>query len=244
MSKELSAKDRIILALDTDDSRKALKTVKQLRDYVGIFKVGMQLFSAAGPRIIEKIREEGCEVFYDGKFHDIPNTVYGASYAMTRHQVKIFNVHASGGSAMIKAAVQGAREASEKEGIPMPELFAVSLLTSMGQKTLTEELGYQDSIESMVLRYGQLAVGNGIKGIIASPHEIQPLRKRFGEKIQIMTPGVRPIWASFDDQKRVMTPKEAISLGVTYIVIGRPVTAAKDPVAAVNLLIQEMEEAH
>lgn len=235
-------KDRLIVALDTYDLRKAEHLVDCLKDTVSTFKIGMELFYSVGPKAVEMVHNKGCRVFLDLKFHDIPNTVAGAAQAAAKLGVFMFNVHAAGGSAMMKAAVEAAREVSGKEQKNLPKIIAVTLLTSIDEKTLEREIGINKKVEQQVSEWAALAQTSGLAGVVASPREIQTIRNTCGREFMIVTPGIRPYWAARGDQKRVMTPAEAVKLGADYLVVGRPITQADDPQEAALKIIREMEE--
>lgn len=238
----LTAKERLIVALDVDSVDKAEQLVSQLEDYVGLFKVGMELFNSVGPRILEIIHKKGGKIFLDLKFHDIPNTVGQAAAAVTGHGVYMFNVHAAGGLAMMQAAVQRGNQKAELLKLPKPVTIAVTVLTSIDQITLESEVGIKKDVQDQVVHWAKLTQQAGMDGVVASPKEIAAIRAACGSDFVIITPGVRPTWAATNDQKRVMTPKEAITAGATYLVVGRPITAAADPVAATKKILAEMEE--
>lgn len=240
---DFGAKERFVLALDVDDRREALDLVSELKDRVGVFKVGHQLFTAFGPDIVRSIIEMGGRVFLDLKYHDIPNTVANAAAEAVRLGVSIFNVHALGGLDMMRAAAKSASEAAARLGMPAPILLAVTILTSMDQGSLRRELKITRSLRREVCHLARLAQRAGLAGVVASPMEIKVLRRAVRGPFVILTPGVRPLWAGSDDQKRVMTPGEAVSAGADYIVVGRPVLKASDRRAAADKIIKEMEEA-
>ncbi|HEX9138104.1 MAG TPA: orotidine-5'-phosphate decarboxylase [Nitrospirota bacterium] len=235
-----TAKDRLVLALDIDSDREALEIVAELRDDIGMFKVGHQLFTAYGPDIVRKITGMGGRVFLDLKYHDIPHTVAKASAEAVKLGVSIFNVHALGGLDMMKATAESTRETAEKHGVPMPIVLAVTVLTSMDEKSLHRELKIARSIQREVSHLARLAQRAGLHGVVASPQEVKMLRRTVRGKFVILTPGVRPAWASKDDQKRIMTPAEAISAGADYLVVGRPVLKAEDRKAAVKNILDEI----
>ncbi len=235
-------KDRIVVALDVETSAQALALVEKLRGLVGMFKVGKQLFTAAGPDIVRQVVGVGEKVFLDLKFHDIPNTVAGAGVEAARLGVSIFNVHALGGSAMMRATVEAVNNLSERENLPKPLILAVTVLTSHDQASL-REIGLEVEIKDQVRRLAQLASASKIDGVVASPHEIESLRKAIADPdFVILTPGVRPAGAALNDQKRVMTPGEAVAAGADYLVIGRPITSADDPAEAAQKIIKEIEQ--
>ena len=234
MVNTITARDRIALALDVDNDRDALAIVAELRDSVGVFKVGHQLFTAYGPDIVRRIVGMGGRVFLDLKYHDIPNTVAKASAEAVKLGVSIFNVHSLGGIDMMRAAVESAKETAGKYNVPVPTLLAVTILTSMDEKSMRKELKITRSLQREVAHLARLAQRAGMHGVVASPQEIKMLRRVVRGEFVILTPGVRPAWADKDDQKRVMTPGEAVRAGADYIVVGRPVLKATDRKAAVE----------
>lgn len=238
----LDAKEKIIIALDVDSADAALSLVRELHPHVGAFKVGLQLFTAEGPTFVRKLVESGAKIFLDLKFHDIPNTVAKASIEAARLGVWMFNVHAGGGSDMMRTAFQETAEACEREGLAQPKMIAVTVLTSSGESTL-RETGIPAEAEEQVLRLAGLTAECGLDGVVASPREISAIRSGIErEDFLIVTPGIRPAFATKDDQKRVTTPAEALREGASYIVIGRPVTAAGDRVEAVENIIKEISD--
>ena len=237
---QISTRERIVLALDVDDDREALALVAELKDSVGLFKVGHQLFTAYGPEIVRRIIGMGGRVFLDLKYHDIPNTVAKASAEAVKLGVSIFNVHALGGLDMMKASVEATNEAAQARNLPVPLVLAVTILTSMDETNLRKELKITRSLKREVSHLARLAQRAGMHGVVASPQEISMLRKAVRGQFVILTPGVRPAWATKDDQKRIMTPKEAVAAGADYLVIGRPVLKAQDRKAAVEKIIEEI----
>ena len=236
------AQDRIILALDVDTEAEALALAEELKDSVGAFKIGMQLFNAAGPGIVDRFNQIGAKVFVDLKFHDIPNTVASASRVMTRLNAFMFNLHASGGREMMKEARQAVDDEAKKLGQPAPLLIAVTILTSMNQAQMEADLGIQGkTIEQVVVEWAKMAQECGIDGVVCSPKEIAAVRSACGPDFKLITPGIRPAWAAANDQKRMMTPQEAQALGCDYMVIGRPITGAEDKKAAAAAIIKELE---
>ena len=239
----IQPKDRIVVALDVATSAQALALVERLRGLVGMFKIGKQLFTAAGPDIVRQVVGLGEKVFLDLKFHDIPNTVASAGVAAARLGVSIFNVHALGGSAMMRATVDAINAAAERENLTKPLILAVTILTSHDQSSL-HEIGLERSIQEQVINLAQLAAISGINGVVASPLEIAPLRAAIeNPNFVILTPGVRPAGAALNDQKRVMTPGDAVNAGADYLVIGRPITGAENPAAAAQKISEEIEQA-
>lgn len=236
-------KNKIILPLDVDSAVKAVGLVKQLRNDVGAFKVGLELVNSAGLAVFDKIAQAGAgKIFYDGKFHDIPNTVAGASRAATRLGVWMFNVHCAGGSAMLRAAKEAAAEEADRLGISPPLVIGVTVLTSIDQPALNNELGVPGSVADQVARMAELAKNAGLDGVVASPHEIELIRATCGSDFMIVTPGVRPAGAEIGDQKRVMTPSQAVERGADYLVIGRPITKAVDPAAAAREIAAQLPD--
>jgi orotidine-5'-phosphate decarboxylase len=236
----ITAKDRLALALDVDNDREALAIVAELKDSVGLFKVGLQLFTAYGPDIVRRITGMGGRVFLDLKYHDIPNTVAKASAEAVKLGVSIFNVHSLGGLDMMKAAAESAKETAEKLNLPLPVLLAVTILTSMDEKSMRKELKITRSLRREVAHLARLAQRAGMHGVVASPQEIKTLRRAVRGEFIILTPGVRPEWADKDDQQRIMTPGEAVKAGADYIVVGRPVLKASDRRAAVEKILEEI----
>jgi len=218
-----SARDRIIVALDVPTEGQALELVNELLEHVGLFKVGLELLNSVGISIVEKIVERGGVVFLDGKFNDIPNTVAGASRAMARLGVRMFNVHTMGGLSMMRCAVKAAEEESVRLRIERPLILGVTVLTSIDRKALNEELRVPGNVEDHVTHLAALADEAGLDGVIASPHEIDAILRDVRRTMLVVTPGVRPSWAVAHDQKRIMTPSEAILKGASYLVIGRPI---------------------
>ncbi len=232
-------KERIIFALDVEHFREAQRWVNLLKDHVGLFKVGKQLFTHAGPKVIDMIRQKGQKVFLDLKFHDIPNTVSKAGEEATKHQVTMFNLHALGGFEMMKKTVEASRKVAKSLAIPKPIILAVTLLTSMDEGTL-KEVGLKGPILEAVGRLALLAKEAGVDGVVASPQEIGFIREKCGKDFLIVTPGIRAPSDKKDDQKRTLSPKEAIIEGADYLVIGRPIREATDPIEAVQRIIEDI----
>src|SRR5512136_1961388 len=232
-------KEKIIFALDVEHFSEAQRWVNLLKDHIGMFKVGKQLFTHAGPKVIDMIRKKGQKVFLDLKYHDIPNTVARAGEEATKLNVSMFNLHALGGSEMMKKTVEGSQAMAKSLGVPKPIILAVTILTSMDENAL-REVGIQNSVMEEVGRLASLAAKAGVDGVVASPQEIGIIRERCGEKFLIVTPGIRAPSDKKDDQKRTLTPKEAISAGANYLVIGRPIKEAKDPLEAVQKIVEDI----
>ena len=237
------ARERLIVALDVPNRREAFRLVRILQDQVGAYKVGMQLYNSEGPDMVEYIQLYGGKVFVDLKFHDIPNTVAQTSRVMARRQAFMYTLHAGGGSKMLHSAVEACAEEADKIEVARPLSLAVTVLTSISQEDFEKELGGNGSIKDHVVSLAHTAISAGLDGVVCSPHEIKPIRESCGNDFLIVSPGVRPVWAGTDDQSRIMTPKAAILEGASYLVVGRPITKAKDPVEASRLIVEEMAEA-
>ena len=236
----LPAAQRLILALDVESLAQAEALMDRLDGLVTRYKIGSQLFTAAGPAAVEAVHKRGAEVFLDLKFHDIPNTVAGAAREATRAGVFMFNVHASGGRVMMRAAAEAAKAAAVELRVRRPLVIAVTVLTSLDRATLHGELGVASSVEGHVLRLCDLAKDAGLDGNVASPQEIAPIRNALGRDWVIVTPGVRPAGAARDDQLRVATPGAAARAGAHYLVVGRPITAAPEPARAAEAILAEI----
>lgn len=231
----MQPQERLIVALDVPNPEQAVGLVDVLRESVGMFKVGSQLFSAAGPDFVRALTSDGHKVFLDLKYHDIPNTVAGAVSSAARTGASLIDVHGLGGKAMLEAAV-GALPAIGAR------LLAITILTSHTVEDLAE-LGLEGPIPEHVLRLALLARSAGVDGVVASPHEVAPIRAACGPEFLIVTPGVRPAGSRAGDQARLATPRAAIEAGADYIVVGRPILEAADPRAAAEAIVREMEQA-
>lgn len=230
-------KDKLIIALDVETPTKALDLVRQLHDVAGMFKVGSQLFTSAGPQIVRDIIALGSKVFLDLKFHDIPHQVAGAARAAAELGVSLFTVHASGGSEMMRRAVAAVTDAGETK------VLAITVLTSIDENILSQ-LGVTSSPGDSVLRLVSLAESSGVDGVVASPQEVETIRHAVpNPNFLIVTPGIRPSASESEDQKRVATPAAAIAAGASYLVVGRPVTGASNPLTAATEIIRDMERA-
>jgi len=230
-------KDRLIVALDVPGATQARQIVQAIGEAATTYKIGKQLFTAEGPQVVRDLVASGRKVFLDLKYHDIPNTVAGAVRSAVELGVSMLTVHASGGSKMLKAAAEAASQSPAK-----PMVLAVTVLTSLSDADL-QELGIAGNVLSQVLRLGALARAAGCGGLVASAHEARELRKALGEGFAIVTPGVRPTGAPAGDQARVVTPKDAIAAGATYLVVGRPILEAPDPAKAAQQIALEIEAA-
>lgn len=232
---------KLIVALDVDSANKALELVNALRGIVGMFKIGSQLFTAAGPELVREIIRSGEGVFLDLKFHDIPNTVAAAGVEATRLGVSIFNVHAAGGAEMMQRTADAVSDCVINEGLARPKVIAVTVLTSANQTTLSE-IGFNAGPEDMVRRFALLAQSAGMDGVVASPNEVGLIREAItNPSFIVVTPGVRPAGAASGDQQRVATPRDAIIAGADYLVVGRPILSAPDPARAAREIIEEMQ---
>ena len=241
----MSGKDRIIVALDVVTGDHAVELVRQLKGHVGVFKAGLELVTAEGTQVLKRLRDAGAErIFYDAKLHDIPNTVAGAMKSVARLGAWCVTVHATGGYAQLEAAVKSAWETSTQESLPRPKVLAVTVLTSISTEALASELKVGLSVSEYVAELATMAQRAGCDGVIASPHEIEVVRAAVNDPdFLIVTPGVRPAGADKGDQARVMTPSEAIERGASYLVIGRPIVVAADPVAAADRIAEEISQA-
>ena len=224
----------IFAALDTPDLPRALEIAKSIQPHVGGLKVGLEFITALGPDAVKRIVQIGAPVFADTKFHDIPNTVAGASKAIASLGISMFNIHASGGEAMMRAAKDAAASVN-----PNVKLIAVTVLTSLEDSDL-DAVGQKKPARDQVLRLAELTKKSGLDGVVCSAHEIEPIRKAIGSDFMLVVPGIRPAGADLADQKRVMTPTEALGKGADILVIGRPIVAAKDPAAAAKAIADSL----
>lgn len=227
----MTPRDRLIAALDVATEAEALGLLRALRGHVGMFKVGMELFTAAGPSMVKTIVEAGEKVFLDLKFHDIPNTVRGAVRSATRLGVSLLTIHGSGGRGMIAAAAEAAAGSPTK-------VLAITVLTSQDQESL-REIGVGMTLGDNVVSLARLAQSAGASGVVASPQEVAAIRAACGTGLLIVTPGIRPAGADRGDQARVATPRSAVAAGADYIVVGRPITQAADPASAADAIVEE-----
>lgn len=234
--------ERIMVALDYAEANEARQLVEALKGIPCYMKVGMQLFYSAGPQFVLSLKEQGYKVFLDVKMHDIPNTVKGGSESVTRLGVDMFNVHAAGGKQMMEYAMEGVDKAlNGSTNAVKPIVIAVTQLTSTSQTVMNEEIGLAGTVEDAVLRYARLAQAAGLNGVVASPLEVTRIKEACGSGFVTVTPGIRPAGAAIGDQSRVMTPPEAFAQGTDYVVIGRPITGAADPRAALEAIIASVQ---
>jgi orotidine-5'-phosphate decarboxylase len=239
----MNAKDKLIVALDVENANQALQLFDSLHDSVGMFKIGMQLFTAAGPEIVRQIVSRGGRIFLDLKYHDIPNTVAMAAIEATRLGISLFNIHASGGREMMKRTAEAVAEVATRENLAKPKVLAVTLLTSIDQETLNQ-IGIDDGPKRVVSRLAKLAHDAGLDGVVASAQEIETVRESIAQPdFLIVTPGIRATTADAQDQRRTMTAGEAIRAGADYLVIGRPILEAADPGGAARAFVNEIDEA-
>ena len=236
------SQSQLIVALDVPDLAAANQLVTTLSDDVKWFKIGKQLFTAVGPDSVQLLREAKKNIFLDLKFHDIPNTVAGAVASGIEIGADMINMHASGGFEMMCAAAESAERQASEFGISKPTLLGVTVLTSVDEANFQRDFGTPRRLEDQVAYLAELSQKAGLDGVVASPLEIELIRKVCGDDFVIVTPGVRPAWAAANDQQRVMTPAEAIDVGADYIVVGRPITAADNPREAASKILQEIQK--
>ncbi|MDQ6418940.1 orotidine-5'-phosphate decarboxylase [Paenibacillus sp. LHD-117] len=239
LTREQAAK-RIMVALDYPDAGAAERLIEELKGIPCYMKVGLQLFYAAGPSFVESLKKRGYYVFLDVKMHDIPNTVKGGANSVTKLGVDMFNIHAGGGIAMMEAAMEGVDAALAGSGVTAPSVIAVTQLTSTSEAVMNEQIGIPGTVEGAVLRYAKLAKAAGLQGVVASPSEVIAIKSACGASFVTVTPGIRPTGSDVADQSRIMTPGEALRQGTDYMVIGRPITAAPEPRAALESIIKEL----
>jgi orotidine-5'-phosphate decarboxylase len=243
MEKAVSRNEKLILALDVSEYDYAVELVDKFEPYISIFKVGLELYTAAGPSIIDYIQKKDRRVFLDLKLHDIPNTVSKAGIAAARLGVFMFNVHASGGLDMMKRCKDDVVNVCLKENLKRPRIIAVTVLTSLSPEVLKNEVGIQHSMRTHVRHLAGLSLKAGLDGVVSSGQEAAVIRGHCGRGFLIVTPGIRTSWSPPDDQKRTMTPKQAIREGADFIVMGRAILGQPDPVKAIELINKEIAEA-
>ncbi|MBW2649237.1 MAG: orotidine-5'-phosphate decarboxylase [Deltaproteobacteria bacterium] len=238
-----NSRDKLIFALDLgEDIDEAIAWVDLLKDHVGMFKVGKEAFTSFGPSVVSKIIKKGGSVFLDLKFHDIPNTVAMASEAAVKLGISMFNIHALGGREMMERAVDSVKNTARVMGVAPPVLLAVTVLTSLDDSNL-EEMGFKCSTRELALRLAVSAKNAGVSGVVASAQDVIPIREACGEDFVIVTPGIRlDSKVAGDDQKRVLTPRDTITMGADYIVVGRPIRLADDPVAAADRIAKDISK--
>ena len=236
----MPAKDKLILALDVNDPGYALDLVDRFSEWVNTFKVGLELFVSSGPEVIRNIHDRSKKVFLDLKLHDIPNTVSKTAQVIAEMQVDMFNIHASGGMEMMKRTRESVVELCLKKNLKKPKIIAVTVLTSISPEEFKKEMGFQHSIKTHVKHLASMAYKAGLDGVVASGQEIEAVRNVTDRSFIIITPGIRPSWAPPDDQRRTMTPKEAIHRGASYLVVGRSVLKQSEPEKAIELISLEI----
>jgi orotidine-5'-phosphate decarboxylase len=229
----------IILALDVPTADQGLALARQLAPALGAIKIGSELFTASGPEIVKQMRGLGLNVFLDLKFHDIPNTVAKAVASAVQLDVQMLTIHTGGGSEMMRAAEKSAQESAKKLGRNTPLVLGVTILTSLDSNAISE-VGYPANVAHQVDRLAKLAVASGLRGLVCSPLEVVELRRILPREMQLVTPGIRPSDSTSDDQKRTLTPKEAIAAGADWLVIGRPIYGAKDPRRAAEQILESL----
>lgn len=229
----------IILALDIATADQGVALARQLAPALGAIKIGSELFTASGPEIVREMRGLGLNVFLDLKFHDIPNTVAKAVASAVQLDVQMLTIHTGGGSEMMRAAERSAQETAAKLKRTPPLVLGVTILTSLDSNAIAE-VGYQPNVAHQVDRLAKLAVSSGLRGLVCSPLEVVELRRILPREIQLVTPGIRPADSATDDQKRTLTPKEAIAAGADWLVIGRPIYSAKDPRKAAEQILESL----
>ncbi|TAN40974.1 MAG: orotidine-5'-phosphate decarboxylase [Nitrospirae bacterium] len=236
----MNLNEKLIVALDVDELDYAIEIVDKLGSYIDIFKVGLELFTIAGPSIVNELHKRGKRVFLDLKFHDIPTTVARAGVAAARQGVFMFNVHASGGLDMMRRCRDEVVNVCLKENLSRPRIIGVTVLTSMSQDVMKAELGIQHSLHTQVRHLAGMSLKAGLDGVVASGQETVKIKGHCGDNFLIVAPGIRPTWAPVDDQSRTMTPKEALRAGADYIVMGRAILNQSNPVNAVELIAREI----
>ncbi|MBS1957464.1 MAG: orotidine-5'-phosphate decarboxylase [Cyanobacteria bacterium SZAS-4] len=239
-TKAQTAREKLILALDVPSMDEAIAIVKELKDEVGLFKIGLELYAHSGTRLFEAMRAEGVPFFFDCKFHDIPNTVARASQGLVGQGIAMFNVHATGGFEMMQATAKATHKAAREANVAAPKIISVTMLTSISDKEASE-IGFGASVSQLVPQLALLTKKAGLDGVVASAQEVQAIRQACGPDFFIVTPGIRPAWSASDDQKRIVTPGQAIKDGADYLVVGRPITQASSRRDAARRVVEEME---
>ncbi|MBI4970661.1 MAG: orotidine-5'-phosphate decarboxylase [Candidatus Omnitrophica bacterium] len=235
-------KDRVIVALDVDDIKDCKRILSNLEGQISIYKIGMELFTACGPKVVDLVHQTGAKVFLDLKFHDIPNTVASACRMATRLGVFMLNVHATGGLQMMKWAAEHSRAEADRLGIAPPIILGVTILTSLSEQEIRDEIGINRPMAEEVFHLAELAKKAGMDGVVASPLELEVIKKYVGKDFIVVTPGIRPAWyVTGSDQKRVVTPKMAFDKGADYIVIGRPIVQDPKPSVACEKVFAEIQ---
>ena len=234
-------KEKIVLALDVDTLEDAKKLIMELKDYVGVFKVGLQLYTQNGNEIIDFMKEQGLEFFLDVKLFDIPNTVAKASENVVKRGASFFNVHTLGGAEMMRQSAKAAKETAKKLGQKEPLILGVTILTSISDEVLQDELKINQKASDYVLKLAKLAKDSGLDGVVASTWEARKIKEICGQDFKVLCPGIRPEWSLKNDQKRAATPCTAITEGADFLVIGRAVTQAENKVKAMEMIYEEIQ---
>jgi orotidine-5'-phosphate decarboxylase len=237
-------REKLILGLDVDDTALAYSLIEKLSAHVKYYKIGLQLITKDGPRMVMTLKRKGLKVFYDAKFYDIPQTVYNACYEAARFGVNMVNVHASGGEKMIASAREALEKGASKMGLERPLLLAVTVLTSMDNKDLRKNYQTKLDTKKMVLHLAKTAKKAGADGIVCSPQEIRMIKRELGNDFVVVTPGIRAVKLKGDDQKRIKTAKEAIQDGADYIVVARPILQEEDKITAAQNIIKQIQEGY
>lgn len=235
-------KERLIVALDLSDPERLEPTLRELQTTVGWIKVGMELFYRFGPEVVQRVKDHGFRIFLDLKLHDIPNTVERASRNLAALGVDMFNVHTSGGRAMMEGAARAAHTVAESMGRQSATVIGVTVLTSITPLVWKEEIHGGLELPEQVTHFSSLAKASGLAGVVCSPQEITRVKDVNGSDFLTVVPGIRPAWAAVGDQKRITTPREAVAMGADYLVVGRPILDAKDMRGAAIKVLTEMEE--
>lgn len=235
-------KEKIVLALDVDTLDEAKNLIMELKDYVGVFKVGLQMYTQNGNELIDFMKEQGLEFFLDVKLLDIPNTVAKASENIVKRGASFFNIHSLGGFEMMKQSVQSAKETAKNLGQKEPFILAVTVLTSISDEVLNNELEINQSASDYAIKLAKLAKKSGLDGVVASTWEARKIKEACGQDFKVLCPGIRPEWSLKNDQKRAATPVVAINEGADYLVIGRAVTSADDRIKAMQMIYDEIEK--
>ncbi len=235
----LKPSERILCALDTTNVEEAAILAGELSPHVGGIKLGLEFFGANGPQGFLEVAKANRNIFLDLKLHDIPNTVSKTIHALMPLRPKIMTIHTAGGSAMMKAASEAATLAAKNEGCERPIIVGVTILTSLDNEDI-EAIGFQNKVSMQVVKLARLAKESGLDGVVCSPHEIKLIKESCGADFKLVVPGIRPAGSDTGDQKRVMTPEEAVSLGADYLVIGRPITKSDNPAQSAQLIANEI----
>jgi len=240
----MDLREKLILGLDVDDAAEAYNLIDKLSPHIKYFKVGLQLITKDGPRLIMTLKRKGVKVFYDAKFYDIPQTVYNACYEAARFGVNMVNVHAAGGPKMISYAREAIEAGAAKMQLERPALLAVTVLTSFENRDMKNIWKTRMKVKDMVLHFARMAKKAGADGVVCSPHEIKTIKKELGRDFIVVTPGVRVGKIEKDDQKRIMTPYDAIKNGADYIVVARPILQAEDKLDMIEKIMKQIQEGY